>query len=69
MRDVAEVARRFGIDQWHPMWDPNCDITGSVIGIPDRKIDMRDVAVVAKNFGKIDPQPSPLNIPQILDSK
>jgi hypothetical protein len=49
MRDVAKVARLFGISLPNPRYDPNCDI------YYDGKIDMRDVAVPARNFGKIDP--------------
>lgn len=30
------------------------DITGPE-GVPDKKVDMRDVSLVASNFGKIDP--------------
>jgi len=34
---------------------PNADITGILPGVPDGKIDMRDIYVVARNFGKTDP--------------
>ena len=33
----------------NPNYNPNCDI------IYDRKIDMKDVAIVAIHFGEIDP--------------
>jgi parallel beta-helix repeat protein len=49
MRDIAKVAKVFGITQHDPRYEPNCDI------YYDGKIDMRDVAAVARNFGKIDP--------------
>jgi hypothetical protein len=49
MRDVARVARLFGVPSYSPKYEPNCDI------IYDGKIDMKDVAAVAKNFGKVDP--------------
>jgi hypothetical protein len=49
MRDVAKVARLFGVPSYDPKYEPNCDI------YYDGKIDMKDVAAVAKNFGKIDP--------------
>jgi hypothetical protein len=49
MRDVAKVARLFGVPSYSPKYEPNCDI------IYDGKIDMKDVAAVARNFGKTDP--------------
>jgi len=48
MRDVFEVARTFGINSVHLLWNPNCDFND------DGKVDMRDVYVVARNFGKTD---------------
>jgi len=55
MADVGAVARLFGINYGNPQYNPNCDITGDVIGVPDGKIDMRDIGTVARNFGKTDP--------------
>jgi len=49
MRDVAAVAKLFGINYPDPRYNPNRDV------IYDGKIDMKDVSLVAKNFGKIDP--------------
>ncbi|MEM2912698.1 MAG: cohesin domain-containing protein [Candidatus Bathyarchaeia archaeon] len=49
MRDVAAVAKLFGVNYPNPMYNPDRDI------IYDGKIDMKDVALVAKHFGKIDP--------------
>jgi hypothetical protein len=40
------VAKRFGTTPSAPLWDPNADING------DGKVDMKDIAAVAKNFGK-----------------
>jgi hypothetical protein len=43
---------------WHPTpikgdpCSPNCDITGPTSGVPDGTIDMRDIRIPAKNFGK-----------------
>ena len=34
---------------------PNCDITGPPPGLPDGKINIRDVALVASHYGEIDP--------------
>ncbi len=55
MRDIAEVAQLFGRTPIWPQWNPNCDITGQIIGMPDEKIDMRDIALVAIHFGETDP--------------
>jgi hypothetical protein len=30
----------------------NCDLTGLTAGVPDGKIDMRDIGLVAKHFGE-----------------
>lgn len=49
MKDVAYVAKRFGIDPSKPLWNPNADINNDGI------VEMRDIAIVAKNFGKHDP--------------
>jgi hypothetical protein len=55
IRDVASVAKLFGVNYPDPRYNPNCDLTGPTPGLADGKIDIRDIATVAKNFGKIDP--------------
>ncbi len=45
MRDTSNVARLFGTTYQSPAYDSNCDI------FYDLRIDMRDVGIVAKNFG------------------
>jgi len=42
------------------------DITGPTPGVPDGKTDMRDVALVARNFGKTDPNVDP---PETISAK
>ncbi|MFQ6115280.1 MAG: dockerin type I domain-containing protein, partial [bacterium] len=49
IRDIAIIARIFGVIAPDPRYNPNYDI------IYDGKIDIRDIATVAKEFGKIDP--------------
>ena len=49
MKDIAYVAKRFNIDASNQLWDPNADFDGS------RRIDMKDIAVVARNFQAHDP--------------
>ena len=33
---------------------PNCDLTGDRIGVPDGKINMKDISYVARRFGETD---------------
>ncbi|KXH69704.1 MAG: hypothetical protein AM326_05015 [Candidatus Thorarchaeota archaeon SMTZ-45] len=49
IRDVAVVAKLFGVNYPDPDYEPNYDI------IYDLKIDIKDIATVAKHFGEIDP--------------
>jgi hypothetical protein len=44
MKDISYVARRFYCVPGDPLWDPNADFNG------DGRINMRDVALPAKNF-------------------
>jgi len=55
IRDIAKVAKVYGISYPDPRYDPNCDLTGPIKGVADGKIDIRDIAVVAKRYGEIDP--------------
>jgi len=55
IRDVALVAKLFGVNYPDPRYNPNCDLTGPTPDLADGKIDIRDIAIVAKNFGKTDP--------------
>jgi hypothetical protein len=48
MKDIGYVARRFGIDQTSPLWDPKADV------VKDEKIDMKDIGLVARHFGEHD---------------
>lgn len=45
MRDIAYIAKRFGLLPSHPLWDPNADFNN------DGKVDMKDIGTVAKYFG------------------
>ena len=55
IRDVAVVAKLFGINYPNPLYVPNCDLTGPATGLADGKIDIRDIALVASHFGEVDP--------------
>jgi len=52
MKDVAAAARAFGTSQGDALWNPHADITGLVPLVPDGKVDMRDISLIARNFGK-----------------
>jgi hypothetical protein len=53
INDVAVVAKAFGSSQNNPQgrWNPNADLYGPN-GAPDGKVDLSDIAMIAKNFGK-----------------
>jgi hypothetical protein len=46
MLDIGAIARAFGTTTGNPRYNPNYDING------DGKIDMKDIAIAAKNFGQ-----------------
>lgn len=47
IRDLAQAARTFGTYIGHPRWDEQADENG------DNKIDIQDLVIIAKNFGKM----------------
>jgi hypothetical protein len=49
MRDIGCAARRFMCKPGDPLWDPNADINNDSI------INMWDIGLVARNFGKTYP--------------
>lgn len=51
MRDISIFARNFGNEEGDPHWNPYTDLTGTQ-GPPDGIVDIRDVALTAKYFGK-----------------
>jgi outer membrane protein assembly factor BamB len=48
MADLGYIARRFNTNATSPLWDPAADIN------QDGKVDMKDISLAAKNFGKSD---------------
>jgi hypothetical protein len=46
MLDIGAIARAFGTTTGNPRYNPNYDINS------DGKIDMKDIAIAAKNFGQ-----------------
>ncbi|MEM3566813.1 MAG: PKD domain-containing protein [Candidatus Bathyarchaeia archaeon] len=51
-RDIAIVGKAFGSYPGHPRWNPEADITSEKYLVPDNYVDVRDLAMVCKNFGK-----------------
>jgi hypothetical protein len=49
IRDFQIVAAAFGPTPSSPNWNPYADVNG------DGKVDIRDIALVAKNYGKTEP--------------
>jgi hypothetical protein len=45
MKDIALVARHFGLTTSSPNWDPRCDLNYDGI------VNMKDIALVARSFG------------------
>jgi nitrous oxidase accessory protein len=50
-RDIGSSARAFRTVPSDTWWNPHADITGPG-GIPDGKVDMRDISPIAKHFGE-----------------
>jgi len=55
IRDLAAIARIYGINHPDPNYNVNYDLTGPTLGVPDGKIDIKDLALAATNYGKTDP--------------
>ena len=55
VRDIAPIAKLYGVNYPNSAYDANCDLTGPITGVADGKIDIRDVALAAKHYGDIDP--------------
>lgn len=52
MKDVETAAKAFGSYADDLSWNPHADISGG-LSVPDGKVDIRDVALIAKHFGEI----------------
>jgi hypothetical protein len=52
MKDIGIAAAAFGTRTGEPGWNPDADITGPRPLVPDGVVDMRDIAMIAQNFGK-----------------
>ena len=52
IKDVAIAALSFGSYVGHERWNPHTDITGPTLLEPDGKVDIRDLGLIAVNYGK-----------------
>ena len=52
MKDVGSAAKAFWTRHGNPDWNPHADITGPAYLVPDGKVDMRDIAFIARRFGE-----------------
>jgi len=48
--DIGTAVKAFGTVSGDPLWNPHADITG-MPGVPDGKVDMRDIGLIARSFG------------------
>jgi hypothetical protein len=51
-KDIALVAKAFGSYPGHPRWNPDADVTSVKYLVPDGYVDVRDLALICKNFGR-----------------
>jgi PKD repeat protein len=51
-KDIGIAAKAFGSYPGHERWNPDADITGPKYLTPDGTVDMRDIALISRNFGK-----------------
>jgi parallel beta-helix repeat protein len=52
MKDIGKAARAFNTRPEDALWDPQADITGPEPLVPDGKVDMSDINLIAKHFGE-----------------
>jgi parallel beta-helix repeat protein len=50
MKDIGKSAKAFGTQSGDTLWNPHADITGLEPLVPDGKVDMRDISLIARHF-------------------
>ena len=53
MKDIDIAAKAYGSEPGDPLWNPHADITGPEHLVPDGEVEMRDIGLIARNFGEI----------------
>ena len=51
MKDVDSAVEAFGTSPGYTDWNPHADITGPEHLVPDSKVEMRDIGLIARNYG------------------
>jgi parallel beta-helix repeat protein len=52
MKDIGKAARAFNTRPGDALWNPQIDITGPEPLVPDGKVDMSDINLIARHFGE-----------------
>jgi len=52
MKDIGASARVFATIPGDIDWNPHVDITGPEHLVPDSKVNMRDIGLIARYFGE-----------------
>ena len=52
IKDIATAAVALASYIGHEKWNPHADITGPIPLEPDGKVDIRDLGLIAMNYGK-----------------
>jgi len=55
MKDVGAAAKAYDSRPGNLLWNPHADITGLEHLVPDNRVDMRDIGLIARNFGETYP--------------
>jgi hypothetical protein len=55
MMDIGMAGAAFGTEPGDPRWNPNADVNSIIHLWPDNRVNMLDIALIAHNFGNIDP--------------
>ncbi len=55
MMDIDAAAKAFGTKPGDALWNSHADIAGR-FGVPDGKVNMRDIGLIARNFGMTYPE-------------
>jgi parallel beta-helix repeat protein len=53
--DLEIIASSFSSYPDHPRWNPIADLTGLLYLVPDSKVDIRDLFLIGRNYGKTAP--------------
>ncbi|MFX0108729.1 MAG: DUF2341 domain-containing protein, partial [Candidatus Hodarchaeota archaeon] len=52
IKDIASAALAYGSEVGDPNWNPHADVSGPTLFEPDGKVNIRDIALIARDFGE-----------------